>query len=355
MLDNIAKIREVDITRQIAVLEKWPELVERTYLLGKKVTIASKKDISSLVITGMGGSAISGEFLVSWMEKKLKIPVIANKKYSMPCFDNSLAICISYSGNTEETISALNKALDCSPTVLISSNGAFEEISSAKDLPFIKIPAGYQPRYAFPLIFFALVGFLEGNDFIPNVEQDVKKTIDDLNEFLPNWVVDNPEEKNPAKQMARKLIDKIPLVLTSHFCLGHRIKGQINENAKMVCYHDVFPEMFHNTIVAWESERINDYQLVKVELGSDLRKLHKKLNSVLSECEYKGNTLDITFKRKNLLSELMLTVAFTDFVSTYLAILNGKDPSRVPQIEALKMKYDIEQAKELDNLMMRHL
>ena len=88
MLDDMEKIKEIDPTGQIDVLETWPELVKRAYELGKAVVIPDSSDFENLVVTGMGGSAISGEFLVSWLEDKVNIPVIANKKYSIPVFNN---------------------------------------------------------------------------------------------------------------------------------------------------------------------------------------------------------------------------------------------------------------------------
>ncbi|MFW9997949.1 MAG: bifunctional phosphoglucose/phosphomannose isomerase [Candidatus Odinarchaeota archaeon] len=355
MLDNTNRIRKIDPTKQIKMLEEWPQLIQEAYNRGKSVIFEYEEKISCLVIAGMGGSAISGDFLVSWLEKKTTIPIILNRKYSLPAFDNSLALCISYSGNTEETISALNQSLKRSRVVLISSDGAFEEIATAKNLCLVKLPTGYQPRYAFPLIFFALVGFLEGNGFIPIIESEVNKTVDDLKQFISDWIETVPEGRNPAKQMARKLKDTVPLILSSHPCLGHRIKGQINENAKMICYYDSFPEMFHNTIVSWESSKINDFKILRIKLGSDLPKLHSKLESVLAGSKYLDELLEIEFDRNSLLSELILTVAFTDFVTTYLAILNGKDPSIVPQIEILKKKFAGEQAKELENLRKNHL
>ncbi|MHA2295091.1 MAG: bifunctional phosphoglucose/phosphomannose isomerase [Candidatus Hodarchaeales archaeon] len=354
LLDDLNAIKKVDPNKQLDKLEEWPKLVQEGYKIGKSVNFENNRDISNLIVTGMGGSAISGEFLLSWLENRIKIPVIVNKKYSLPIFDNSLVLSISYSGNTEETISVLNQILKFTQPVLISSNGAFEEIARAKKLLFIKLPAGYQPRYAFPLIFFAIVGFLESNGFIPEVEQEVSNTVSDLKEFISSLVKEVPVEKNKAKQMAMKLLNSVPLILSTHSCLGHRFKGQINENAKMVCYYDVFPEMFHNTIVGWESDSINNYKIVKIKLGSDLQKLHTKLKSVLIESEYHGEVLEMVFERKYLLQELMLSVAFTDFVSTYLAILNGKDPSNVPQIDKLKKNFAFEQEKELNLLKSNH-
>ncbi|MHA1449756.1 MAG: bifunctional phosphoglucose/phosphomannose isomerase [Candidatus Hodarchaeales archaeon] len=355
MLDDLTKMKEIDPTGQIEVLEKWPELIKEAYELGKAVVISDSGNYESLIVTGMGGSAISGEFLVSWLEGKIDIPVIANKKYDLPVYKNSLVICISYSGNTEETISALNQALSKTSVAIITSNGAFENIANKKGLPLVKLPKGYQPRYAFPLIFFALTGLLERNGFIPSVEEEINGTIASLVNKLHEWDKDCPEDSNSAKKMAKKLLGTTPVIISSHSSLGHRIKGQINENAKMICFYDVLPEMFHNTIVGWESDRLNEFQIIRIKLGSDLPKLHDKFDSVIKESAYKGEVLDIEFSSGSLLTDLMLTVTFTDFVTTYLAVLNGKNPARVPQIELLKEKFASEQARELDKLESIHL
>ncbi|MFX0204563.1 MAG: SIS domain-containing protein, partial [Candidatus Hodarchaeota archaeon] len=224
ILDNLTKISELDTENMFQMVYDWAELIEEilqhSFVLPVKTEvgrylISYQGPISQILICGMGGSAISGEYLSAYLNKYLKIPVIVNRNYDIPAFtsENTLVILISYSGNTEETISCLITAVKKSAKIIgIGSGGTLEEFCKKYNLPFFPIPSGYQPRASFPLLFFPLLKILHSLKLLPLDQSAIDETLSIFRQMRQDFDSKIPTVSNKAKQIAQKLYDRIPVI-----------------------------------------------------------------------------------------------------------------------------------------------
>ncbi len=297
--------------------------------------LATKKDFSNIVLTGLGGSGIGGSIVQNYVFDKLKIPFIVNKDYFLPAFVNSgsLVIVSSYSGNTEETIAALNQALKAKATVVcITSGGKVAEIAKRKKLDCILLPAGMPPRscigYSMTQVLFVLSHFGLVKE---NIVKDIKASIKLLD-------TEEKDIQKKAKAVANKLNGKLPIIYASADFEGMatRFRQQLNENSKMLSWHHVIPEMNHNELVGWRDKDPNkavvilrnedDYERVQTRIEIN-KKIIKKYSPSITEIYSKG---------KSYWEKIFYFIHLTDWVSVMLADLRDQDATEVKVIDFLK-------------------
>src|SRR3989338_5615245 len=291
--------------------------------------MAAKKNVSSIVIAGMGGSAIGGDLLKSYLSD-INIPIFVVRDYKMPSFVDkySLVFPVSYSGNTEETLSAFRDAKSKGAQIFSVTSGGKLGAESEK---WIKIPSGMQPRAALGYLFFPILGILH-NTGIANVKNN------ELNEMLA-LIKSSKEIEEGADALAKKLKDKIPIIYSSNEMapVAMRWKTQFNENAKMPCFFNTFSEMNHNEI---EGLRGMDRKFAAVILKSqhDSERVRKRMNITRDLMQERIDVEEVKVKGDSLLARLVYSAYLGDFVSYFLAIRNRVDPTPVEVIEALKKK-----------------
>jgi glucose/mannose-6-phosphate isomerase len=300
-------------------------------------------EINNIIISGLGGSAIAGDLIKNFLKDELRIPVLVNRNYNLPKFadKNTLVICSSYSGNTEETLSACKEALQkgCK-IVCISTGGELEKIALEFNLPFVKLQEGFQPRFALGLSFTTLLKLLEKMNLISNQEENIKQ-------LISLWKRKGEEyssEQNIALQIATSLIGFIPIIYSvSDFnnSVGMRFKAQLNENSKLHAFHNELPEMNHNEIIGWESHKQKNIHTKVIYLYDD--EIHpqiKKRFEIMSEMIKSTDVEIITLQssEENFKMRLMDLIYLTDWISYYLAVLRQFDPSEIDFIHTLKNK-----------------
>jgi glucose/mannose-6-phosphate isomerase len=296
----------------------------------------------------MGGSAIGGDIARSLLESKLLVPFQICRNYVLPEYvdDETLVIASSYSGSTEETLAAMNDALNRKAmAAVLTTGGLLKDIAELNEIPVATLPEGFQPRAALGYSLIPLLFLLEAIGLIKNVANDVKAAVVKLQTFRDKYIEDNPTPHNPAKSTAQQLFGKIPVIYG-----GPRItdvaavrwKGQICENAKTLAFANVFPEFNHNELVGW-SDLIKQHaqKLVVVLLrdADDHTQVRKRMNVVKELIEAQTvETIEIHSRGDAPLERLLSLIQFGDFVSYYLAILNEVDPTPVEVIEQLKSR-----------------
>lgn len=300
-------------------------------------------DINSIVITGLGGSAISGDVLRNFLQGELKVPLIVNRTYQMPSFAgrNTLVIASSYSGNTEETISALKDAVSRGCRIVaITTGGEVERIASENGIPVVKLQSGFQPRYALYNSFFTLLRVMQDAGFISSQEQTVGSIISSLERLAIEW----GSETGEAYRFAEQLAGYVPVIYSvtdMNDSAGRRFKGQLNENSKVHAWNAEYPEMNHNEIVGWESFRQSgvNYKIVML-YDDEFHPRVKKRIDVIKELLGGENVVILTFKGSapSFRERLIETHYFCDWVSYYLALLNQKDPGEIDFIHYLKKR-----------------
>ncbi|MFA6598556.1 MAG: bifunctional phosphoglucose/phosphomannose isomerase [Ignavibacteriaceae bacterium] len=339
----IELVKKYDPENQFDVLKNSYQQIEyaknNKYDLG---TIDTSK-IKNIIVSGLGGSAISGDLMVNFLQNEIKLPIQVNRNYSLPNYaDHSTLILVSsYSGNTEETISVLNEALSrkCQ-IVCLTTGGRIKEIADKEKLPVVNLLKGFQPRYSLGLSFFSLLKVLQ----LLKLVTTTQGIIDQVISLWKKRGEEYSSENNYAYQAAEKLIGFLPIIystadLTS--AVGNRFKCQINENSKLHAFHNTFPELNHNEIIGWETydERIAKLKAFFIEEATSHPQIKKRF-AITGELLTKAGVeiIPLGSSEKTFQERLLDLIYLTDWISYYLAIQRGKDPSEIDNIHLLKKR-----------------
>jgi len=339
---------DFDHSNFIRFIEEFPEQVKESDELVKKVDIPiSRSDLQHLVISGMGGSAIAGDLLLAYVQDELNVPGVVNREYQLPAFVNehSLVIAISYSGNTEETLSSVEQALHKNARVVgIASGGELENICKKNQLPFIKVPGGYPPRQALGFLFFSVLNVLEKIQLIEFKKADKKETLAVLGELRERLGPQSSFGHNLANHIAQTLYHTVPVIYTAvpyFYPIPVRWRNQFNENSKVMAFSNVFPELNHNEIMGWEGPRqVNQHFRVILLRDREESSQNKKRVEITKQIlkNKKIPVLEVFSEGKSRLARMFSLIYTGDWASYYLAMINEKDPITIDSIDFLKKK-----------------
>ena len=291
--------------------------------------------INNVLICGLGGSGIGGTIIAQIVAQDAKFPITINKDYKIPAFvnENTLVICCSYSGNTEEVIEMLAQAQAKDAIVAcITSGGKLEEIAKEKNYNHIIIPGGHPPRgafgFGFPPIFYLLNHYkVISNDYIAQF----KNAINTINIEETNIIA-------KAQAATEKLYNKIPVIYSdaNYEGVAVRFRQQINENSKMLCWHHAIPEMNHNELVGWTTKN-EDLAVVIFRNEDDYFRTQKRMevNKTVFE-KYTSIIVELYSKGNTQLEKALYLVHLGDWISLLLGEKKGIDISEVDVIVHLK-------------------
>jgi glucose/mannose-6-phosphate isomerase len=326
------------------LLVDFPKQIEDAVRIAKAAKIPIKgSNIDNIVLTGLGGSAIGGDLLRSYAADALDVPFIVNRHYVLPEFVNnrSLVIVGSYSGGTEETIAAHLDAKKRRAQVLcVSSGGETERMAKKFKHPIIKIPKGYPPRTALGYSFFPLLVSLVKMKLLSPKENDIKETVALLARKAKVYA--SLTENHQAMNIAKQLYNKLPIIYSPADKLDSvnvRWRGQLAENAKVLAFGHVIPEMNHNEIVGWKVLQRHMSEMAVVFLHDKdehprVKERIKITKGIVSE--FSSKVLEAHSEGSSLLARMFSLIYLGDWVSFYLALLNGVDPTPVRIIDYLK-------------------
>ena len=343
MLDNLELITEIDKSKMLDVITDFPDHALKAIKLAEDIEI-TKRDINNIVISGMGGSAISGDILKEWLRDKIDIPILVNRDYNLPKWvgRGSLSVFLSYSGNTEETLSSFREAISRkSMCVGISSGGKLEEICKEKGIPHVKIPSGFQPRAAIAYLLFPTIRIVQKIGLLANVDEEIKETIKISQEISDNNKKEVKQSDNLAKSMALAIKDTLPHIYGWRYYapIARRWRTQINENSKMIARFDEVPECNHNDIVGWtdRTEIAAMSSCIFLRDKDEPDRISERYDFMKEIFERAGaKVLEVEATGKGLLARMISLMYIGDFVSCYLAILRKMDPTPVDVISKLK-------------------
>jgi len=313
--------------------------------LSKDIDLPPVDAISNVVVTGLGGSAIGGDLLRVYCNDKCSVPVLVNRGYTMPEFvgRDTLVFAVSYSGNTEETISAYQDARKRGATIIaITTGGKLAEMASGEGVTVIPVPGGISPRSASGFLFIPTLRIMERLGFLTGIAEEVENLVSHLKTLYENLKPEVPVESNPAKQMALKLYNRIPVIWGSSGTtevVAQRWKGQINENAKAPAYWNAFPELNHNELVGFKCPEslLKQVHVVMLRDDRDHPRVQKRMEitkNVISAAV--AGITDVRASGGGLLARTYSLIYSGDYSSLYLAILYGIDPGPVEVIDYLK-------------------
>lgn len=337
MLDDANVLAQRDPQNALGVAGVQWEYFSRSF----EAEFHSSGEVQNIVWAGMGGSALPAVIVQSW--PKVKIPFEITRDYTIPAYvgASTLFIASSYSGNTEETLEALTRAEEAgAQIVVIAAGGKLAEVAKAKNYPLFEIPAGIQPRMA---TFYFVNAFL-------HIVKDLNVTVEDVNELATigewlkaesaAWAADAPLERNIAKQLATQLVGKTVIMYAGPklFPAANKWKIGFNENAKNTAWVNYYPEFNHNEFIGWSSHPVEKpFAVVEIRSLLEHARTHKRFE--VSERLLSGKRpapIVVTPRGETILQQLAWSFALGDFVSIYLGILNGVNPTPVELVEKLK-------------------
>ncbi len=342
---TIDDINRIDPKGMYTWIADFPKQIEEAIRIGKEAKIKlNVNGVQNIVLTGLGGSAIGGDLLRSYLAEELTVSFTVNRYYTLPEFvgKKTLVIVSSYSGNTEETISAYKDAIRRKSRILcISTGGEIAKIAKKLKQQCIQIPPGLSPRAALGYSFFPLLVVLGRLGFIKSKDKDIKETIQLLKK--ESVLFSNPElTENAPLKLAEKIKGKLPVIYSpvEHLdAVNIRWRGQIAENAKQLSSGHVLPEMNHNELVGWKVLPVLMKQMHVVflkDISTYKRVAIRERITKQIVSQYAGGVTEIASEGKSLLARMFSLIYFGDWVSLYLAILNNIDPEPVSIIDYLK-------------------
>ncbi len=310
----------------------------------KKVKI-NKEKISNVICIGMGGSAIAGDVIKDILFERLDLPTNVVRGYKSPnyCDENSLVVACSYSGNTEETLSAVKEAKDKNAQIaVITSGGELGQLAKANKWTELKIPGKLPPRQAFGYLFFSILMLLS-NLKIVNVDEKEIKNIIKLSKKIVRWNYDkSTSDRILSKELARKIRNKIPIVYAptpQYSSVAVRWKTQFQENSKSMAFCNTIPEMNHNEIVGWEMEHqaLNDFIVIFLQCENMPERIATRIELSKNIIKTKGISIaEIYAEGKTKLEKAISLILLGDWITYYLALFYDKNPESILNIDYLK-------------------
>ncbi len=347
ILDNAEKMQKIDKSNMLQFCTEMAKHYRESAKNAEKISFDYATP-ENVVIAGMGGSAIGGELLKDYARAKAPMPIEVSKDYQLPAYvdKQTLVLLVSYSGETEETLSAFLDALQHKCMVYcISSGGTLLKYAEKLSVPHLQVPADMPPRAALPYLFAPLLAILEKTGMASGVSEELAEAT----KLLEKTSKENAPEKKTAvnfsKTLALNLNGVTPVVYGFGIYRGvaMRFKQQFNENSKVPAKWEVFSELNHNEIVGWENAAKlgKNYASVFIRDKAEPAEIRNRIEITKALMQPSvSKTFEVWTQGKSQLAKMLSTVCIADFTSVYLALLRKIDPTPVKTISLLKERIE---------------
>jgi len=344
---NYNSLCKIDKSNMLDLLLGFPLQFTTGKEIAEKVEIKFKeRSFDNILFFGVGGSAIGADVVRSYLYSESTLPIQVVREYDVPAYlgKNSLVFCISYSGNTEETLSAYNLAQKRGAKIIVlSSGGKLKEQANNDKVTFIEIPSNLPPRCAIGYLSIISLCILSRLGMITDVSSAIDEARNILEELKKEcFSPEIPLKDNFAKYIASKLVNKIPVIYAASFnfeVCATRFRGELNENSKTLALSNVFPEMNHNEILGWKNppRLLKNFVVIMLKDKFVHPRLNKRMDLVCSMLKKEGvKILEVDSRGKSLLARIFSLIYTGDFVSYYLSVFYGADPTPADKIDYLK-------------------
>jgi len=344
MLDKI-DFKKSDPQDMLKRIESFPSLIFGAYQVAKSYSLpAHYIKIKKVLMIGMGGSGAGGDILQNLLSETTGLTVQSCHSYEIPKFADheTLVIASSYSGNTEETLAGFITAHNAgAKLVAITTGGKLKILAEKFGAPLFLFDYPSPPRAAFPYLFTILLSVFIKLGAVEISDKDIDKSVELLESMVKKLGHDNSLFSNPAKILAQKILDKVPVLYATNHLIGvaARIKSQFNENSKNFAYFEELPELNHKSLLGIFNPKVKPFI---ISLESNFDNPRNLLRQNLTAEILQKNKVEIErikfVQAKDWLSEQLLMVMFGDFLSYYLAILNKVDPTNQENVDYLKSR-----------------
>ncbi len=344
-LNNHAEFSKIDLQNMMGEIENLPDQLEKAWSLGNGYPLPEWTGISQVLIAGMGGSAIGADLLAAYTAANCQVPVVVHRDYDLPAWaagKKTLVILSSHSGNTEETLSAFQAAVERNCRILaVSTGGKIAQKAQEEGLPLWQFEHKGQPRAAVGYSFTLLLAALFRLKLIPDPSAGLNEAVAAMRDQQKTIAPGVPIVDNPAKRYAGQLIDRWSVVLGSGILapVARRWKGQISEVAKAWAQFEFLPEVNHNTLAGIENPEDIFPRTMVLFLRSSFdhprNQLRTELTCKIFMLEGIG-TDEIEAHGSTPLSQIWTCLHFGDYMAYYLAMSYEVDPTPVNAIERFK-------------------
>jgi glucose/mannose-6-phosphate isomerase len=336
------EIAKVDSTGQLADVLALPEHLRDALWRVESAIMEDWDTTAGVVVAGMGGSAIGGALARAALGDQASRPIFVTRAYGLPTWTtpDTMVLCASYSGNTEETLACYESAgaLGARRTV-VTTGGRLAEMARADGVPVIPLPGGFQPRAAVAYLTVAALEVAALSGAGPRLTSEIDVAASHTEHLVAEWGPDAPED-SLAKEVARSLFGTTPVIAGAGLTapIAYRWKTQINENAKQPCFSNELPELDHNEIVGWEgAQDVGRFSAVFLDDSDAHPRVKERMD--ITERLIAGNahaSLRLETRGQTAIERVVSLVLLGDLVSIYLAVLRGVDPGPVKAIDELK-------------------
>jgi len=353
VLDDLSLIKRTDKSDMLSFCVDASKHYDEATELAKKLSVDYRKP-RNIIVAGMGGSAIGGELLKDWARDRITVPIEVCRDYSLPAYadKSTLVFVVSYSGETEESLSVFLEALKRKCMIIcISSEGTLQRFAKKMGLPHLRVPSGMAPRATLPYLFMPLPLILEKTGLVSKVNSEVSETVKVLKLVSAENSPAKPSSGNFAKTLASALCGTVPVVYGFGFyrAVAQRFKTQFNENSKVPAKWEFFPELNHNEIVGWENaeDLAKCFSLIFIRDEEESVGIRSRIEITKKLVHDEGlRVFEVWGKGKSVMARMCSVVCVGDFTSVYLALLRGVDPTPVRTISVLKEKLEKTGVKE---------
>jgi glucose/mannose-6-phosphate isomerase len=344
-LDDPAIYRQIDSSGILLHLHDFPGQCQQAWEKIMRFDFPTEyKGVDKVIILGMGGSAIGGDVVRRLALAESKAPVWVHRDYGLPPFldDNTLVIASSYSGNTEETISAFTQSLKTrAKKLVLTTGGKLKQLAQGEGIPIFIIDYQAPPRAAFPHSFITLIGIFQKLGLFKDKSAELREGLKILDKLARDLIETTPLASNPAKQLATKLYRHAVIVYGAELLseVARRWKTQLNENSKTLAFFELLPELNHNAVVGYGFPPEVKERVFVVLLRSNLFNPRNQLRyeataQLLAKAKIKHQMVEGTGASP--LAQVMSLILFGDYTSFYLALLNRIDPTPLDSVDFVK-------------------
>ncbi len=334
-------VRETDREDMLGRVLAYPELLQRALDNTRDLNVSLPRVPSRILVVGMGGSAIGGDYLASWLDVEGSAPILVSRNYELPNWvdKDTLVLAFSYSGNTEETLAAFAGAKKKGAMLAAMATGnRLKELALSYGAPFVAVEGGMQPRAALPHTFGTAAMLLDRLGLL-KAEKALEATLKQLSDVV---VEVSSEGRNEAKRIALAIQDTVPVIYSASILTpaGRRFANQLNENSKVLAFHGVMPEMNHNELVAWAGDDdLDRFTTLFLRHSQEHVQARERFDFTASLIQGRGGRVVQVEAKGSTVPEILITSSLVgDAVSVYLAALRHVDPTPVKVITELKSK-----------------
>ena len=335
------EVSRIDKKDMMGILSSLPQQL----ILGLESGAGSElpPNLRRIFVVGMGGSAIAGDVFAAWTIDRRATDIEVVRDYRLPAYagEGDAVIAISYSGDTEETLSAASQALRIGCGLVgVSSGGRLAEFCQENRAGLVSVPKGFPPRGAFGYLFGAVSGLCR-DIVMDEPGAEIKKAAASLEIMKGRLTPSTPLTRNRAKGIALRIQGKTPIIYGSmaYAPIARRWQTEFNENAKTLAWASCFPEADHNEIEAWGGSRMAGRFLpIFLRDRDETEELSRRLDATRAIIGKRAKPIEVESEGESLLTRMLGTLLLGDLASVYLAVLRRVDPYPVVSIDALKAR-----------------